>query len=125
MDNKILNTLTEQYPFITVCSYAGFEYVGLIQNRDTTVTTIYDFGAIKDPQLKKLFLELGATWWWESNHSVPINIFLKTEWAPFKEYLKTFSNKDLDIIHGPVTCLNELTQRKTKRKSITLVKKMD
>ena len=125
MDKQILQTLTDRYPFITVCSYAGLEYVGLVQNRDNTVTTIYDFGAILDPELKKLFLELGATWWWESNHSVPINLFLKEDWIPFRNFLRTFANKDLEIIHGPVCSLNEIAHRKSKRKSITLVKRMD
>ena len=125
MDKRILQTLTEHYPFITVCSYAGLEYVGLVQNQDNNITTIYDFGSIHQPELKKKFLELANTWWWESNHSVPINIFLKEDWTLFKTYLRTFANKDLVIIHGPVCSLNDITQRKSKRRSITLVKKID
>ena len=54
-----------------------------------------------------------------------INIFLKSEWDQFKPYLKTFVNKDLDILHGPATSLAELSRKKTKRKSITLVRKVD
>jgi hypothetical protein len=99
--------------------------VGIIQNRDDAITTIYDFGNITNPELKKLFIDLANDWWWESNHSIPINIYLKAEWAPFKPYLRTFANKDLDILHGPVCSLNDITRRKSKRKSITLVRKID
>jgi hypothetical protein len=125
MGDNIFTKLTEKYPFITLCLYAGTEYVGIIQNRDDAITTIYDFGNITDPSLKKLFIDLANDWWWESNHSIPINIYLKAEWAPFKPYLRTFANKDLDILHGPICSLNDITRRKSKRKSITLVRKID
>lgn len=124
MDNNILRTLTERYPFITLCVYANNEYVGIIQNRDDNITTIYDFGSIKEPEMRHQFLELAAVWWWESNRSIPINIFLKNEWEPFREYLRTFSNRDLTILHGPVCSLNDITRRKGKRRSITLVRKV-
>lgn len=116
--------LSENHPFITVCVYAGQEYVGVIQNRDDAITTIYDYGAIVESELKNKFLELGDTWWWESNRLIPINMFLKEDWAPFKRYLRTFNNKGLDILHGPVCSMNDLVARKSKRRSITLVKRM-
>jgi len=125
MGENIFQTLTTKYPFITLCVHAGIEYVGVIQNRDETITTIYDFGNIHDPDLKRLFIDLANTWWWESNRSIPINIFLKTEWEPFRPYLRTFSNKDLEIIHGPVCSLSDIARRKSKRKSITLVRRVD
>jgi len=125
MGDNILRTLSERYPFITLCVYAGNEYVGIIQNQDSDITTIYDFGSIQNSELKTLFLELASAWWWESNRSIPINIFLKDEWDPFKPYLRTFTNKDLEIIHGPVCSLNDIVKRKSKRRSITLVRKVD
>ena len=125
MGENIFQTLSNKYPFITVCIYAGIEYVGIVQNKDDTITTIYDFGNIQDPELKRLFIDLANTWWWESNRSIPINIFLKIEWEPFKAYRRTFSNKDLIILHGPVCSLNDIGRKKSKRKSITLVRKVD
>jgi hypothetical protein len=124
MDDRMIKMLNERYPFISLCVYAGVEYVGIIQNRDDSVTTIYDFGALEDSEHKRLFLELANTWWWESNRSIPINIFLKTEWDQFRSCLKTFSNRDLDILHGPVCSLQEITRKKSKRRSITLVRKV-
>jgi hypothetical protein len=122
-DNFFLK-LTNIHPFITICSYAGQDYVGIIQNRDDIVTTIYDYGAIVEAELKLKFLELGEIWWWESNRSIPINLFLKDEWSMFKPYLRTFNNKGLNILHGPVVSISELGKRRSKRKSITLVKRI-
>jgi hypothetical protein len=125
MGNTIFDKLAEKYPFITLCSYANAEYLGIIQNRDETVTTIYDYGAVTDQKDKLLFLELANTWWWESNRSIPINIFLRKDWDRFRFTLRTFSNKDLEILHGPVCSLMDIARKKSKRKSITLVRRLD
>jgi len=124
MNKELFEKLSEKYPFITLCIYSSQEYVGIIQNRDDAVTTIYDFGSISNLTEKQLFLELANIWWWESNRSIPINIFLKQEWEPFRSYIRTFANKDLEILHGPVCSLAELARKKSKRKSITLVRRM-
>jgi hypothetical protein len=125
MNNDIFTKLAEKYPFITLCVYAANEYIGIVQNQDDIVTTIYDFGAIQSIEAKQQFLELANVWWWESNRSVPINIFLKSEWDIFKPYLRTFTNKDLEILHGPVCSLSEMGRKKSKRKSITLVRRIE
>lgn len=125
MGSNIFNKLAEKYPFITLCVYASTEYVGIIQNQDDTITTIYDFGSIQDSEVKRRFIDLANVWWWESNRSIPINIFLKQDWDPFKGYLKTFVNKDLEILHGPVCSLTEMIRKKSKRRSIVLVRKID
>ena len=125
MGNDLFAKLAEKYPFITLCTYASTEFVGIIQNQDEVITTIYDFGSITNTAQKKQFLDLANTWWWESNRSIPINIFLKQDWDQFKTYIRTFANKDLIILHGPVCSLNELARKKSKKKSITLVRRMD
>lgn len=125
MGNTLFDKLAEKYPFITLCVYANQEYVGVIQNRDDSVTTIYDFGAVVDQNSKIAFLELASVWWWESNRSIPINIFLRKDWDSFRFTLRTFSNKDLEILHGPVCSLMDISRKKSKRKSITLVRRID
>jgi len=125
MSHDLFAKLAEKYPFITLCVYANTEYVGIIQNQDDSVTTIYDFGSIQGLGEKQRFLELANIWWWESNRSIPINIFLKGEWDLFRPYLRTFTNKDLEVLHGPVCSLSEMARKKSKRKSITLVRKID
>jgi hypothetical protein len=124
IQNDFFKKLSGTHPFITVCSYAEQDYVGIVQNRDDMVTTIYDYGSIVDQELRDKFLILGDVWWWESNRLIPINLFLKGDWNPFKPYIRTFSNKSLTILHGPICSMSELGKRRTKRKSITLIKKM-
>jgi hypothetical protein len=125
MANNVFQKLTEKYPFITLCVYANQEYVGVVQNRDDVVTTIYDFGAVVSQEDKLEFLELASTWWWESNRSIPINIFLRRDWDKFRPTLRTFINKDLEILHGPACSLLDIARKKSKRKSITLVRRLD
>jgi hypothetical protein len=125
MANNIFQQLTEKYPFITLCVYANNEYVGVVQNRDDAVTTIYDFGAVISQEDKLEFLELASTWWWESNRSIPINIFLRKDWDKFRPTLRTFVNKDLEILHGPACSLLDIARKKSKRKSITLVRRLN
>ena len=124
IQNEFFRRLTELHPFITVCSYASQDYVGIVQNRDDMVTTIYDYGAITDSIIKEKFLSLGEIWWWESNRLIPINLFLKEDWMPFKPYIRTFNNKSLIVVHGPICSMSDLGKRRSKRRSITLVKRL-
>ena len=124
IQNEFFRRLTELHPFITVCSYASQDYVGIVQNRDDMVTTIYDYGAITDSIIKEKFLALGEVWWWESNRLIPINLFLKEDWMPFKPYIRTFNNKSLIVVHGPICSMGDLGKRRSKRRSITLVKRL-
>jgi len=125
MGSDLFQKLADKYPFITLCVYASNEYVGIVQNRDDVITTIYDFGIIQDPDQKRRYIDLANTWWWESNRSIPINIFLRGEWEEFRLCLRTFVNKDLEILYGPVCSLNDIARRKGKRKSITLVRRVE
>ena len=125
MGSDLFKKLADKYPFITLCVYATNEYVGIIQNRDDTITTIYDFGSIVDMDQKRRFVELAKVWWWESNRTIPINIFLRGEWDEFRPSLRTFVNKDLEILHGPICSLSDIARKKSKRKSITLVRRVD
>jgi hypothetical protein len=123
MDDSYKNLL-DQYPFISYLTYGGNEYLGIIQNSDEIITTIYDYGLLKTLEQKSKFLELADQWWWESNRLVPINVFLKHDWAEFKICIKTFNSKDVVIQHGPQISLKEIAQKRSKRRSITLVRKV-
>jgi hypothetical protein len=116
--------LLDSYPFLSYITYGGQEYIGIIQNLDDVITSIYDYGVIKFQDQKKLYLELGEIWWWESNRLVPINIFLKSDWIQFRPTLKTFNSKDVIIKYGPVLSLKEAAQKRSKKKSITLIRKI-
>jgi len=116
--------LLGQYPFISYVTYGGNDYIGIIQNFDEVITTLYDFGMLKSEELKKIYLELGETWWWESNRLIPINVFLKADWIAFKGCLRTMNSKDVEIKMGPYVSLKEMATKRSKRKSITLVRKV-
>ena len=116
--------LLAQYPFISYITYGSNDYIGIIQNFDEVITTLYDFGQLKDAEVKKVFLALGETWWWESNRLMPINVFLKTDWILFKTCLRTMNSKDVEIKMGPYVSLKEMATKRSKRKSITLIRKV-
>ena len=116
--------LLDQYPFLSLLTYGGNEYVGIIQNLDDAITTIYDYGLLKTEDQKILFIELAETWWWESNRMIPINIFLKQDWIQFRPTLKTFMSKDVELKYGPAVSLKENAQKRSKRRSITLVRRV-
>jgi hypothetical protein len=116
--------LLKKYPFLTYLVYGGNEYIGVIQNLDEVITTIYDYGALKTLDQKQQFLELAEMWWWESNRLIPINVFLKQEWTPFRAVVKTMNSKDVEIRFGPQVSLKEIAAKRSKRRSITLVRKV-
>ena len=121
---RISTNLQENFPFISVINHVNHEYVGIIINQDAQVTSIYDYSSIRTDLEKQKFLELGETWWWESNRQIPISIFLSKELAIFRYVVKTFSTKYVKVLFGPCTSLNDIIIKRVKRKSITLVRKI-
>ena len=119
-----IKQLLERYPYLTYLVYGGNDYVGIVQNSDEQITTIYDYAALKTAEQKLKFLELADVWWWESNRIIPINVFLKTDWANFKFCVKTMNSKDVEIKFGPHVSLREIAAKRSKRRSITLVRKI-
>lgn len=121
---RISTNLQENFPFISVINHVNQEYVGIIINQDAQVTSIYDYSSLRTDLEKQQFLEFGETWWWESNRQIPINIFLAKELVIFRYVVKTFSTKDVKVLFGPCTSLNDIIVKRVKRKSITLVRKI-
>jgi hypothetical protein len=120
---RISESLQENYPFISIINHVDQEYVGIVINQDAQITSFYDYSAIRSDQEKIKFLELGEAWWWESNRQIPINIFLSREIIIFRYAIKNFSTKDVKIMLGPCTSLNDIITKRVKRKSITLVRR--
>lgn len=120
---RITENLQQNFPFISVLTHVEHEYVGIIINQDAQVTSMYDYTLLKTEPEKQRFLELGEVWWWESNRQIPINIFLLREVSEFKYAIRNFSTKDVKVLFGPCTSLNDIIVKRIKRKSITLVRK--
>ena len=86
--------------------------------------SIYDFGRLNSDEYKNLFLNLGETWWWESNRMIPINLFLKREWDVFHNVLLTLNVKDCVVVYGSSVSINDLAKKRSKRRNIQLVRKV-
>ena len=80
----LLDDIEKNYPFISVVEYGGQEYVGVINNQDNAITSMFIFTDIRSAENKEKFIELCKTWWFESNRMIPIGIFLRQEMAQFK-----------------------------------------
>lgn len=110
------------YPFLSCVKSNDREYIGIIINFDNVLASIYDIAMITDEDQRRLFLEMGEIWWWESNRKIPINIFLKKEMFIFRPIVKTFNAKDIELVFGPTVNLSEIAEKRVKRKSIQLVR---
>jgi|TARA_B100001939_G_C16579652_1_gene462191 hypothetical protein len=119
----LLDDIEKNYPFISVVEYGGHEYVGVINNQDTAITSMFIFTDIPNAKSKEKFIELCKTWWFESNRMIPIGIYLRQEMAPFKQNMMMMNTKDVSVKIGPVTSLSNLAMKRSKRKSVQLVRK--
>jgi len=120
-----LDDIKEKFPFLSGIRCQSQEYIGIIQNSDEKIISFYDYESIRTVEEKKAFLELGDTWWWESARTLPINIFLTGQMVPFRYCLKTIINKDVEVMFGPVTSLNNIMKKRIKKRQIQLIRKTD
>lgn len=119
----LLKNIEKNLPFISVVAYGGNEYVGIIVNQDSVVTTMYVYTKLRSEEHKKLLLELGEIWWWESNRMIPINIFLRKEISQLSYAMMTMNSKDVKVSVGPCVNLNNLTIKRVKRKSVQVMRR--
>lgn len=120
-----LTEIQEKFPFLTGIRCQSVEYIGIIQNSDDKIISFYDYKSIKTSDEKIIFLEHGETWWWESNRLLPINIFLQGQMLPFRYCMKTIVNKDVEIMFGSVTSLNNIMKKRIKKRQIQLIRRTD
>jgi len=117
-----LEDIQNSYPFLSLLQVGKDEIVGIVQNADTRVLSIYVYELLPS-EYKQTFLEYGANWWWESNRKIPINIFIGNDFDRYRPYLRTFSIKEAKIIFGPVTRLSDLSDSKrVRRKTVQLLR---
>ena len=119
----LLKDIEENFPFISVVVYGGQEYVGIIVNQDQLVTSMYVYTDLQTDEEKQSFIEMGETWWWESNRLIPINIFLAQEMEQFRYALMTMNSKDVKVTLGPCVNLNNLSVKRVKRRNVQLVRR--
>lgn len=122
MNEKTHKLLQEKFPFLTIVNYLNTEFIGIVQNADQNFISIYILDVNVSQAMKKEFLSCGDVWWWESNRTVPINLFLRDKFKKFKPWLRTFARKETQIIEGPSLNIMDLLNRKLKKRTIQLVK---
>ena len=110
--NELFEDIRKNFPFMALVQVGSFEYVGIVQNQNPQVTSLYDYSKLKTEQEKKLFLEAGETWWNESNRLIPISIFLHEEMKQFKHALVTHNTKEVKILSGHVVNLCNMRTRR-------------
>jgi len=115
--------IEEKFPFLSVVTYGGNEYIGIINNQDAFITSMYIYTDLRSDEDRAKFVELGEDWWWESNRMIPINIFLNKDMEQFRPVLMTMNSKDVKVTLGPTVNLNKLSVKRVKRKSVQLLKK--
>lgn len=123
-NNEEINRLLERFPFLCLARYSGQEYIGIIQNYDNTIVSMYVFNRLQEDD-KKSFLECGDEWWWATNRQLPINIVLGAKFKKFQYCLHTFSVKEFDVMAGHVVTLQSVITKRIKRRQIQLIRKVD
>ena len=116
--------MLERFPFLCLARYSGQEYVGIIQNYDNSIVSMYVYNRLQEED-KKAFLECGDEWWWATNRMLPINIVLGVKFKPFQYSLHTFSVKEFDVVAGHVVTLQNVITKRIKRRQIQLIRKID
>lgn len=124
MDQKI-SAILEKFPFLSYGRLQDQHYLGIVQNCDNQLLSMYVLDAIPEENQRVAFLRFGEEWWWESNRQIPINIFLKDRWRQFRPFLKHFSRKDFELISGPSVSLQETIARRVRKRQVTLVRRLD
>lgn len=115
----------QTYPFLSVIRVASEEKIGIIQNCDLKIISIYCYDLL-DKDLQIAFLEYGKNWWWESNRKIPVNIFIGKDFDIFKKSLRSYSFKETQVLFGPITKLSDLiVNKKIRRKTVQLIRSMN
>ena len=52
--------IEEKFPFLSVVTYGGQEYIGIINNQDSFITSMYIFTDLLTEDEKAKFIELGS-----------------------------------------------------------------
>jgi hypothetical protein len=119
-----IEQMLEQYPFLSYIKYTHNDYIGIIQNHDVDIVSMYAFNKLRTEDDKRGFLEQADIWWWESNRLIPINIFLKSSWDQYRYSSVTLTCKDIQEQQGHIVSIAKLAEKRTKRRVVQLVRKM-
>lgn len=116
------NNTWARWPFLTHIKYLGRDYVGIVQNSDVNFVHMYVIDQTWSTEQKVEFMSCGELYWWGSNRQIPINVFLGARFKPYGMYLKSFSQKEVQLVQGPLPSLDTLLNKRSKKRTVQLVK---
>lgn len=116
------NNTWARWPFLTHIKYLNRDYVGIVQNSDVNFVHMYVIESAWNAEQKVEFMNCGELYWWGSNRQIPINVFLGMRFKPFSPYLKSFSQKEVNVMQGPMPSLDALINKRSKKRTVQLVK---
>lgn len=120
-----ITSILEKYPFMSYGVHGETHYIGIIQNSGPDIVSMYDFASIPTVEMRVEFLRLGEKWWYESNRQTPIHIFYRdNQFKVFRPYLRHFV-KEFELISGHTVSLNKSIEKRVRRRSTTILRKMD
>ncbi len=119
---ELMERLTRDYPFMSYIRIGTTVLVGIIQNVTTSTVFVFDFDRIRGDDAKRRFIELGADWWYGSNTSIPIDVFLGEKFDEFRQVLVGHPRKGIDEMVGFSFSLREGGKR-IKRRRVEFLKR--
>ena len=111
-----------RWPFLTHIKYLSRDYVGIVQNSDQNFVHMYVIEHSWSPDQKVEFMSCGELYWWGSNRQIPINVFMGGRFRPYSGCLKSFSQKEVQLVYGPMPSLETLINKRSKKRTVQLVK---
>ncbi len=110
------------YPFVTVIEHDAVIFYGIIKIKSKQYTTLYCFQEMDESHQEDLLL-LANDWWWQSNRTIPICLFMQEQIEKYEKYTKRFNTDQIIVHSGPVISLSDLRTKRIKRRNIVLKKK--
>lgn len=110
-----------KYEFMTFVVMKDDIIVGIVQNETPKLLMVYQFDLLKTTEEKEQFLQYGDEWWWGSNHSIPINLFIGDRFEQFEYVLRGYPRKPIEELIGPTFSLAERYLRRVRKKKIEIV----
>lgn len=118
---KEIEATRTKYEFMTFVVLKDDIIVGIVQNETPKILMIYQFDMLKTTDEKEVFLQFGDEWWWGSNHSVPINLFIGDRFEQFEYCLRGYPKKPIEDMIGPTFSLADRYLRRVRKKKIEIV----
>jgi hypothetical protein len=117
--------ILEKFPFLSYGTLLDKQYLGIVQNCDAKLISMYILDLIPNEKMRELFMQFGHSWWWDSNRQVPINMFINDpRFRSFRVCLRHFSRKDFNHIAGPAVSLAESLNKRVRKRQVTLVRRL-